>query len=150
MLVNGLQCISHPIQCLFAIKGAVNHDMHDSCEVSCPLQVPIRNLLRMATSTSPLPSLPSQQGKVDSQLAGVPLSAWALANLVYLAADSATTNGHFVKGLVSQEYVQALYCLLEDLNPWIETTRKRRKAERNANEDEDNEAVDGTKSVGVG
>lgn len=142
---------SPPSPMSFCNQGAVNHDSHDSCEILCGLQVPIRNLLRMATSTSPLPSLPSQQGKVDAQLAGVPLSAWALANLVYLASDSATTNGHFVKGLVSQEYVQALYCLLEDLNPWIETTRKRRKAERNANEDEDDEeAVDGTKSVGVG
>lgn len=114
------------------------------------MQVPIRNLLRVATATSALPSLPSQQGKVDSQLAGVPLSAWALSNLVCLASHTVKDNAQFVNGLVCQDYVQALSCLLEDLNPWIETTRKRRKTEKNTSEDDDDKDVEDTKSVGIG
>ncbi|KAG0632524.1 hypothetical protein M758_1G333800 [Ceratodon purpureus] len=112
--------------------------------------VPIRSLLRVATSTSAIPSLPSRQGKVDSQLAGVPLSAWALSNLVCLASHTVKDNAHFVNGLVIQDYVQALNCLLEDLNSWIEATRKRRKDEKIAIENEDDKDAEDTKSVGIG
>lgn len=114
------------------------------------MQVPIRNLLRVATATSALPSLPSQQGKVDCQLAGVPLSAWAFSNLVCLASHTVKDNSQFVNGLVCQDYVQALSFLLEDLNPWIETTRKCKKAEKNAGEDEADNDVEDTKAVGIG
>nr|PNR53004.1 hypothetical protein PHYPA_009379 [Physcomitrium patens] len=112
--------------------------------------VPIRNLLRIATATSALPCLPSFQGKVDSKLAGVPLSAWALSNIVCLASHTVKDSLQFVNGLVCQDYVQALCYLLEDLNPWIETTRKRRKAEKNAAEDADDRDDEDTKAVGVG
>lgn len=94
------------------------------------MQVPIRSLLRVATSTSAIPSLPSRQGKVDSQLAGVPLSAWALSNLVCLASHTVKDNAQFVNGLVIQDYVQALNCLLEDLNSWIELLENAGKMRR--------------------
>lgn len=121
------------------------------------LQVPIKNLLRLATSTSSFSSIALQQGKVDSQLAAVPLSAWALANLVYLASSSGKSisevkefSGQFVTGLVYQDYVQGLCCLLEDLKPWIEANRQRRRAQKLANEDDEEKGLDDTKSVGVG
>lgn len=114
------------------------------------MQVPIRSLLRVATSTSAIPSLPSRQGKVDSQLAGVPLSAWALSNLVCLASHTVKDNAQFVNGLVIQDYVQALNSLLEDLNSWIEATRKRRKDEKIAIENKDDKDAEDTKSVGIG
>ena len=114
------------------------------------MQVPIKNLLRVATAISALPSLPSQQGQVDCKLAGVPLSAWALSNLVCLASHTVKASPQFVNGLVCQDYVQALSYLLEDLNPWIESTRKRRRAEKNASEEEDEDDVGDTKSIGIG
>ncbi|KAG0594060.1 hypothetical protein M758_UG044400 [Ceratodon purpureus] len=112
--------------------------------------VPIKNLLRVATATSALPSLPSHQGKVDSQLAGVPLAAWALSNLVCLASNSIEDTAQFVNGLVCQDYVQALSCLLEDLNPWIETTCKHRRAGKNASEEDDENDVEDINFVGIG
>ncbi|XP_024365783.1 E3 ubiquitin-protein ligase UPL7 isoform X2 [Physcomitrium patens] len=112
--------------------------------------VPIRNLLQMARTSSALPSIPSQQGKVDRNLAGVPLSAWALSNIVCLASHTLEKNSQFVNGLVCQEYVQALCCLLEDLNPWIETIQKRKKAEKIAGEGEDDRSVQGSKIIGIG
>jgi hypothetical protein len=133
----------------FLWDGLVLRGMNLIVKIS-HMQVPIKNLLRVATATSALPSLPSQQGKVDCQLAGVPLSAWALSNLVCLASHTVKDTPQFVIGLVCQDYVQALSCLLEDLNPWIETTRKRRRAEKSASEEEDENDVEATKSVGIG
>lgn len=111
--------------------------------------VPIRNMIQAATTSSALPSLSSQQGKVDCKLAGVPLSAWALSNLVCLSSHTVNDNARFVNGLICQEYVQALCCLIEDLNPWVESTRKRKMAEKSANEEEDDRDVEDNKIIRI-
>lgn len=106
-------------------------------------------MIQAATTSSALPSLSSQQGKVDCKLAGVPLSAWALSNLVCLSSHTVNDNARFVNGLICQEYVQALCCLIEDLNPWVESTRKRKMAEKSANEEEDDRDVEDNKIIRI-
>lgn len=95
----------------------------------------------MASSTSS--SLNLQLGRADAQLGGVPFSAWALGNVVCLAMDSPQSKGdagrefsaHFVSGLICEEYVQALCCLLDDLDPWLDVKRKRQREEKAVSKD---------------
>jgi hypothetical protein len=117
---------------------------HPSALFPCirALGVPISSLLvRLASSTSS--SLNSQLGRADAQLGGVPFSAWALGNVVCLAMDSPQSKGdagrefsaHFVSGLICEEYVQALCCLLDDLDPWLDVKRKRQREEKAVSKD---------------
>lgn len=114
------------------------------------MQVPIRDPPQIVTATSVLPCLPSFQGRVDCELVDVPLSAWALSNVVCLASHTLKHNPRFMKSSPCQKYVQALCCLLEDLNMWIETIRKRREAEKSVSEEEGDKDVENTKNVVIG
>nr|XP_024374884.1 E3 ubiquitin-protein ligase UPL7-like isoform X3 [Physcomitrium patens]XP_024374886.1 E3 ubiquitin-protein ligase UPL7-like isoform X3 [Physcomitrium patens] len=113
-------------------------------------EVPIRDPPQIVTATSVLPCLPSFQGRVDCELVDVPLSAWALSNVVCLASHTLKHNPRFMKSSPCQKYVQALCCLLEDLNMWIETIRKRREAEKSVSEEEGDKDVENTKNVVIG
>ncbi|KAJ7524180.1 hypothetical protein O6H91_18G080700 [Diphasiastrum complanatum] len=88
------------------------------------------------------------QIKYDPNYEKVPLSAWALANVVVLSSKpndcsdrSQNFSGHFLDEIDYKKYVQALCNLLKDLIPWIEITRQQRKA-RFGEDEEDSKSAD--------
>lgn len=93
--------------------------------------------MKVATSASST----GQLSKGEQEFSHYPLSLWALANLVSLAHGSSAkridADGHFVKGLVLEEYVLALCCLLNDLTPWVESKQQECLKSRYSNEDTD-------------
>ncbi|CAM6107607.1 unnamed protein product [Calypogeia fissa] len=104
--------------------------------------VSINGLVKVATAASSS----GQLSKGEQELAHYPISLWALANVVSLACGSVMKkiefNGQFVKGLVLEEYVQALCCLLNDLAPWVERKQQETLKSTYAGEDiEEIEAV---------